>query len=394
MARICYISDRVPHPARDGTSIRLYHVGRGLRAAGDVTLVCTAPEAADQGALDSLGFDCRVHAFPLAAAHPRTSSKLLGTPRWGAVGWGGVGPELDTESKARLHDVILSCDLVWIARLGTALRMGITRSPGRPTIVDLDDLNQTKYALAAPIGKDAKTRMRYRIARWRWKRRESRAVSRFDGLGVCSPEDRALLGHRANIRVIPNGFESGPFPEGVRGRRVGFIGTLDYWANRDGLQWFLQNVWPELHRTAPDLEFRIVGRGAHMPATEQPGVTRLGFIEDANAEWATWSALAVPLRIGAGTRIKILEAFARKCPVVSTTIGAFGLRAVPGVHYLPGDTPADFSSNILKILGDPVQHARLARQAHEHFLGHFTWDSIEGRITGWVRDLLGQRATP
>jgi glycosyltransferase involved in cell wall biosynthesis len=208
-------------------------------------------------------------------------------------------------------------------------------------------------------------------------------------VALSSEEDSILLGARDNIRVIPNGFDIPEASLSRRTSRLGFIGSLDYWANRDGLGWFLGDIWPAVTRRSPNMTLRIMGKGPPMPGFEQPGVEPLGYIEDTAAEWASWTALVVPLRIGGGTRIKILEAFARRCPVISTSLGAYGLQAEDGLHYLKAETPADFAKAVARLANNPDLQDTLTAAAHDHFLRNFTWEKIKAKIVDWVRDLTG-----
>ena len=100
------------------------------------------------------------------------------------------------------------------------------------------------------------------VAAGRWFLREKAACRKYAAVCVCSDADRRVLGDHANVQVIPNGFSVIDFRSPKRGRRIGFIGTLEYWANREGLEWFLRNVWSIIHTRVPDLTFRIVGSGS------------------------------------------------------------------------------------------------------------------------------------
>ena len=112
------------------------------------------------------------------------------------------------------------------------------------------------------------------------------------------------------------------------------------------------------------------------------------YVDDTADEWASWSALVVPLRIGGGTRIKILEAFARRCPVISTELGAHGLKAIDGLHYLKAESPSDFSKAVARLASNPDLQEILTASAHKHFLQHFTWDKIESHVVELVSGLV------
>ena len=121
-----------------------------------------------------------------------------------------------------------------------------------------------------------------------------------------------------------------------------FVGTLGYFPNYDAVRWFSESVAPLIHArvTAP---FRLVVVGPSTAGEFGPEVTCTGWVDDLAGQYAAASAVVVPVRAGGGTRIKILEAFAHRRPVVSTSTGAEGLEAVVGEHFLLADEAADFA---------------------------------------------------
>jgi glycosyltransferase involved in cell wall biosynthesis len=114
----------------------------------------------------------------------------------------------------------------------------------------------------------------------------------------------------------------------------------------------------------------------------------LGWLEDPGDEIASWSAMIVPIRFGSGTRVKIAEGFARKCPVVATKIGAFGYAVKNGKEFLLADTAADFASACVLLLKQPEFGEALAETAHNSLLSRWTWESFEGSVRSVVQGAL------
>ena len=147
---------------------------------------------------------------------------------------------------------------------------------------------------------------------------------------VCSEEDRPLVGRPGQTVVIPNGFNP-PDTEPIRQEKIekilGFLGFIGYTPNRQGLEWFAQSVWPKVLEREPAAKLRAMGR---CPDPERfaryPRMEMLGFVENTALEMARWCGMIVPLHFGGGTRLKILDAFSKKCPVISTRVGAHGLK--------------------------------------------------------------------
>ena len=153
---------------------------------------------------------------------------------------------------------------------------------------------------------------------------------RFSAISVCSEADREYLGLGQNVHVIPNGFEK---PERLPPRRVaqpprfGFIGTMEFKPNAAGMRWFAAQCWPRVKKLLPDARFRLIGTGSEdfstTLGTDIDG-PRVLWTKPCGKEIATWSAMVVPLQLGAGTPVKIAEAFSRRCPIVSTSFGCLG----------------------------------------------------------------------
>jgi glycosyltransferase involved in cell wall biosynthesis len=194
------------------------------------------------------------------------------------------------------------------------------------------------------------------------------------------------------MHVIPNGFDRPP-TEPVRKLakppRIGFIGILDYEPNLEGIRWFVGECWPRIKQEVPDACLRLVGRYSDStPGLAGPGIDGLGFVADAAGEIATWSAMVVPIRVGAGTRGKIAHAFSLRCPVVSTSLGAYGYDALDGREMFLADSAEDFASACIRTIRRPAEAAGVAERAWTGFLKSWTWDAIRPRIRDAVEECL------
>jgi glycosyltransferase involved in cell wall biosynthesis len=117
-------------------------------------------------------------------------------------------------------------------------------------------------------------------------------------------------------------------------------------------------------------------------------IDALGFVADPVEEIATWSMMVVPVRIGAGTRVKIAQAFSRKCPVISTSNGAYGYEVESGRELLLADRPQDFADACVSLIREPAKGAALAECAWQRFLREWTWEAINPRIWAAAEDCL------
>jgi glycosyltransferase involved in cell wall biosynthesis len=226
---------------------------------------------------------------------------------------------------------------------------------------------------------------------------EHDALLRFDRVYVCSETDRRELQGRecppAEIAVLPNSLPlpaTTPAPPPADGiRSLVFVGNLGYYPNEDAARYFCMEILPRIrHATDRPVAVRIVGAGAP-PAVRQlaalPGVRVTGRVPDV-APWYWDAHVAVaPVRAGGGTRIKVLEAFAQRRPLVATTVGIEGIAAEDGRHALIADEPEAFAAACLRLLCDPVLADRMSGEAFALFSDAYS-DASLARIVANVVD--------
>ena len=300
---------------------------------------------------------------------------------------------VDSRALQRVLLTLRDFDLVWFCKFRTPNMF--PHWAWSRSVVDVDDVPSTYERAVQEIERRWRERFLSTVRLLSWRRRERLLGDRFSVLGVCSENDRRYLqglGVTAPIHVIPNGYER---PSGIPVRtittppRIGFIGIFDYEPNLDGIQWFARECWPQIKREVPDTRLRLVGRFSDGPLKPAgPDIDGLGWVEDADAELNTWSAMIVPVRLGAGTRGKIAHAFGRKCPVVSTTLGAYGYGVANGRELFLGDSASDFASACVRAIRQPSEAAEMAERAWQQFLEKWAWDAIRPRVWAAAEDCL------
>jgi len=144
-----------------------------------------------------------------------------------------------------------------------------------------------------------------------------------------------------------------------------YLGSMDWLPNREGIEWFLDVVWPKVHAQFLELKFFVAGRNfsADFPSKEYPNVSMVGEVENSRGFLSSNSIMVVPLFSGSGMRVKIIEAMAEGRPVVSTGVGAEGINAVDGAHLLIADTADAFVRQIRRLLKDPDEATRMGLHA-------------------------------
>jgi glycosyltransferase involved in cell wall biosynthesis len=172
---------------------------------------------------------------------------------------------------------------------------------------------------------------------------------------------------------------------------------MDWLANIDGIEFLMNEIWPQIAAAEPAAKVLVVGRNPPERLVEAARRRALpwtftGFVDDIRPYVHASDAYLIPLRIGSGTRIKAYEAMAMGCPVVSTTIGVEGLPLDPDHHYLRADSPGAFASAVVRLLADRALRRQLARAARDYVQSHFGWKGVATAFEG-ICASVQQRAT-
>ena len=356
---------------------------------GEVTVVVVGSDASDTVAQTKTSREFSV--LPPVCPRVLPNRGLLKKVRWALDPsylnlHGYVASLTDRE---RVISYLSEYDLVWI--LNSRVPSILQRWGWPHSHLDIDDVPSTYFRSHG--GRGITYRLKARIYRVLAKRRELRFKRRFTTLSVCSDEDRTYLGAGDRIHVIPNGFErpaSVPVAQPLAEEpRIGFIGLCSYPPNADGVRWFLRDVWPTVRQAVTGVRFRLIGKNAeHLVDSSHPDVDALGWVEDPAAEIGTWSVMAIPIRFGGGTRVKIADAFSRKCPVVSTSLGAFGYGVEDGRQLRLADMPEAFAAACIELVRDRGRAAAMAERAWSEFLQKWTWDVVAPRVWEAAEDCL------
>jgi polysaccharide biosynthesis protein PslH len=240
-------------------------------------------------------------------------------------------------------------------------------------------------------------RRAYSAANWRKLRAEERRAWRaFDGTVVTSARDEEMLREDvpgARTAVVPNGVDVDAFvPDGspVDPGSVLFFGAINYFPNVDALHFFLREVWPQLKASRPDARLRIVGPKPppSIATWPDPAVHVMGYVDDVRPHIARASVVIAPLRIGGGTRLKVLEAMSLGKAIVSTSLGAEGLEVTHERDILLADDPRALAEQIARVMADPSLAARLGEAARKRVVDRYSWRASVDRLVAFYEELL------
>lgn len=310
----------------------------------------------------------------------------------------GLQQELDRVLSSRRFEMAF-VNLPYLAHY--RLRRSPPGAAAPAVVIDSHDIG---YDLARQVARSSAPLGQRVHASFNWRklaREELGAYTAADGVCVCSAADQKRLAAdapSATTVVIPNAadvehLQPRPTDPAPDGRTVLFFGLLSTVPNVDGVVFFLREIWPRIAAARPDARFVVVGANPApaIRAHAGPGVTIVGPVDDLRPHLAAAAVIVVPLRLGSGTRLKILEAWAMARPVVSTSLGAEGLDAVPGRHLLIADDPSDFAGSVLRLLAEPGLAGELGRAGRSLVSERYSWRGAAGMLEGFFRQVLARR---
>lgn len=244
-------------------------------------------------------------------------------------------------------------------------------------VLDAHNVESAVVAQLAVSHPNATRRFAYRSTLGWSRRYEAQLVRDVLGVWAVSEQERdvfAGLGAK-HVAVVANGAASTVHEDAPTTRPiVVFVGSLDALFNVQGVEWFVQTVWPSVRARVPGAVLRIVGRGGET-FNGVPGVDALGYVEDLAEAYADARVAIVPLKNGAGTRLKIAEALARGVPVVTTSVGVEGYGAATrGVTQI-ADSPADFATGCIELLVNDALWMRTRSAGGVVAHAELTWDA-------------------
>lgn len=397
--RILFITPQMPYPPRQGTQIRNFHLLRAAAAAHRVDLLSFARPGetlSEAGPLRELCGEIHLVPAPLRTRQERLRM-LLASPD------PDMAHRLRSEGLAATLRSMLargSYDTVQVAGIEMTRYIPVVRKTAPGARVIFDDHNAEYLLQGRAAAVDAHhppswPKALYSLIQWRKLRAyEARVCRGADAVLAVSEDDAAALralGRTAPVFVVPNGVDIEyyhPNPSAIREpATLLFTGTMDFRPNVDAVRWFVAEVLPLLTRKRPDVRLDVVGRSP-APAVRRlaaPAVAVTGAVEDVRPYFARASLFVVPMRMGGGVRLKILETLAMGLAVVSTSMGAEGAGLTRGKELLIADTAEQFAAAVLRLLDDPALRSQLARAGRETACQRFDW----GRITPRLLDVYG-----
>lgn len=393
--KVLFVTPNFPYPPQSGSGLRAYGLIRGLHeAAGahaiQIDLLAFTESGSTSNTTELAQYCERIWTAPTPA---RSKSARLRTLLLSSRA--DMAERLESaDMRARLREALAGrqYDAVLYVGLETAIYMAQARQI-QPAARQIYDAANVEHVLQQRIGQvDRATPRRLPAALYsalqvgRIRHAEAGLCQRADIVTAVSEEDaRQLAGFRADrqITVVPNGIfvdDYAPMPEtlDLGPHALVFTGKMDYRPNVDAMLWFCAEVLPRIAERVPEVRLYVVGQKPHasIAALSSARVQITGWVPSVTPFLHQATVYVTPLRVGSGTRLKLLEAAAAGCAIVSTTLGAEGMHTDLLAAMRLADGAENFAAATVALMQDAEQRARLGARAAAAARQHYDWSAI------------------
>jgi len=396
--KILYVCHRLPFPPRRGGKIRPFNMIRHLHATHEVTVASLARSSQELD--EGRGLAAHCSRFEIARVHnPVQVARMIA--RLGSREPSSFGFFHSRDLARRIDRLVRDIEFDLIFVHCSSVARYVAHIDGIPKILDFGDMDSQKWREYAR-NKPFPVSLGYRLEGAKLAAEERRLARRFD---LCTATTRAewqtLESYETGVATdwFPNGVDAGyfaPASSDYDSNALCFVGRMDYFPNQACMIEFCRDVWPLIRARRPDATLDIVGADPS-PAIRNlgaiAGVRVTGSVPDVRPYLARSAAMVAPLRIARGTQNKILEAMAAGTPVVTSSVAAGGVDALPGEHFVVADRAEDIAAAALELMNNFARRAQLAQAARERVLAHHSWTSSMRRLDGIIERALTMPAS-
>jgi glycosyltransferase involved in cell wall biosynthesis len=392
--RILIIAPGLPHPPIWGFGIRVNQFLRLLAQRHEVSLLAyEEPDELEKvRAVAALGV--AVHTVPRAKGSERAKRSAQLSSVFSTTSYQRRSAYSDA-IQARLNELCARerFDLIQIESSPLA---GFQFPRGLPIVLDEHNIEyELLYRMYQTEGSPAR-RLYNRLEFAKFRREEIAAWRRVSGCILTSAREQAIVSVLApdtptivGANAVDVDFFT-PSPQPGRQDRIVMTGLMHYRPNIDGAVYFVQEIFPRILAVRPDAVFTIVGAGAteEVRRLSGPNVVVTGTVSDVRPFAHEAGAFVVPLRMGGGTRLKVLEGLSMRKAVVSTSIGCEGIEVVDGDQLLVADDPKAFADAVLRVLNDRDTASQLGARGRRLVEERYKWESVVERLEAFYRELV------
>lgn len=396
MKHLIFIAWWWPYPANNGAKIRIYNLLKHLSKGYDVTLLAFAEgdEATPEQIEHMRGFCQRVEVVPRPTYHPGAVKALLGyfSP-WPRSLVDVYSPAME----ALLQQIAGQTEVNAIITSEMQTIRYLDVLPDTPAVLEEAEITIFHNHVTGASGRAG--RFRAQLTLTKLENAFKRLLMRGVAMTVVSEAERDYMRRfappDARVEVVPNGVDTvanRPQPTiQPKPHSLIYTGAVTYNANWDAVSYFARDVLPLIRQRVPDAQFTITGGTGNIDVSQLaalPGVHFSGYLPTVAAAVQESWALVTPLRIGGGTRLKILEAMALGTPVISTAKGAEGIAVHPGEDILIADTPQEIADAVCRLFDDAALRVKLAAGGRALVEREYDWGVIGERLSGLIEDVI------
>ncbi len=268
-------------------------------------------------------------------------------------------------------------------------------------IIDSHNVEYDNFKRMARV-KNPFKKLFYLLEAYKFYKEETAVCRQQDALLATSMRDISIFNKTITgvpKYLIPNGVDTNhfqPFKTSPAPHSMVFVGMMKYVPNYDGVTWFLDEVFPKILEKVPDATITIVGKNPPPSIMHRANqnIIVTGFVDDTRPYIEKSAVYVVPLRMGGGTRLKIMEALAMKKPIVTTSIGCEGIDVINGQSSLIADTPTEFAARVIALFSNPGLVTELTEKGHELVKNRYKWESIGLQMDQAYKALTGLHSKP
>jgi len=405
--KVLFLSQIVPYPPHGGVLQRGYNLLRELGREAEVHLlafvhpdVLPTAEAIEQSR-GALGAFCRrveyFRLWPKASKAHHAAGLLMSAASSQPF---SVIAHRSAEYQRRIDAVLAESPFDIVHADTVALSQFVRPGVRVPTVLTHHNIESMLMERRSKVEKGGLARRFLAREAAKLRAYEAAESPRFDvNVVVSVPDGEALATIAPGLRtaVVPNGVDVeyfSPRPDQETPALV-YTGGMNMFANRDAVLWFCAEVWPRITASVPDVRFFAVGQDPPPELRElsvkDPRITVTGFVDDIRPYVSQAAVYVVPLRVGGGTRLKVLDAMASGKALVSTAIGCEGIAVRPGEHLLVADTPEAMAASTIALLNDPARRQTLGAAARRLVEQRYAWRVVGGQLLEAYRDAAARQ---
>lgn len=399
--KILILTPDMPFPTASGAAIRNYGIIRGLAGEGhDITLLTFVQSAVDENTNPLYQLCDSVYTVPLPIRSKQERIINLLTTRKADIEFRLASREFEQKLIHLLQTN--HYDVIQFSGIELGSYLPVIQAHQSTARVLYDALNAEAELQRVIYHIDRQNLKRLPIAIYSYL--QAQRIENFekwlcqsvDGVIAVSEEDRDfLIQHRgAPIFVMSNGIfvdEYTPPPYNTREEnQLVYTGKMDYRPNVDAIEWFASSMLPTIRQQQPAVHLTIVGRNPHpriQPYAEQDDITITGWVDSVQPYLHAATVFIVPLRMGSGTRLKILEAMASGCAIISTSIGAAGINDDVMQAIRIADNEDEFIQSVVSLLGDKTAQQYLGEQAIQKVRQYYDWSSLIPQLLNAYKEI-------